>query len=56
MKREECYEWLDKKVFDLIIEKFGAKAANNLTAEIVDAIRVEAFNMMGEVMKYLRNR
>lgn len=52
MKREECYEMsLDRQVFDLIVDKFGNEAADNLTAEIVDEIRVEAFNMMADAVK-----
>ena len=54
MKREECYEMsLDRQVFDLLIDRFGDEAAANLTAEIVDEIRVEAFTMMGEAVKDL---
>lgn len=54
MKREECYEmFLDRQVFDLIIDRFGNGAADNLTAEIVDEIRVEAFTMTGEAVRDL---
>lgn len=54
MKREECYEMtLDRQVFDLIVDRFGDAAADNLTAEIVDEIRVEAFNMMAEAVRDL---
>lgn len=52
MKREECYGmFLDKKVYDLIVERFGNEAASKLTAEIVDEIRVDAFSMMTEAVK-----
>lgn len=54
MKREECYEMaLDRQVFDLIIDTFGKGAADNLTAEIVDEIRAEAFTMMSEAVREL---
>lgn len=54
MKREDCHEmFLDRQVFDLIIDRFGNEAATNLTDEIVDEIRVEAFTMMGKAAQDL---
>ena len=54
MKRAECYGmFLDRKVFDLIVDRFGTESADNLTADIVDQIRVEAFEMMGAAVKEL---
>lgn len=52
MKREECYEmFLDRKAFDVIVDRFGSEEAENLTAEKVDEIRVQAWAFMGDAIR-----
>ena len=48
LKRTDCYDhFLDRQVFDILAAEFGT---DRLTANIVDEIRVEAYNMMAALV------
>ena len=46
MTREDCYPmFLDRRAFDVIVREFGEAAAEKMTPEDVDEIRVEAVKL-----------